>query len=300
MQILITGATGLIGKALVHLLLTDQNVEITVLTRSPEKAVRVLGPNVTLVTRLHQQLIDQQHVVINLAGEPIADKRWTDGQKEKICQSRWHLTEKLVELINESPTPPQTFISGSAIGIYGRQQQLNIDEGFTAFHQEFSHHVCQRWEKIALGAKSNATRVVLLRTGIVLSKDGGALAKMMLPFKLGLGGKIASGYQYMSWIHIDDMINAINFLIQDDTIEGPVNMTAPSPVTNKFFSETFAAVLSRPCLFTTPAFVLKIALGELSELLLYGQHVMPKVLQSNGYTFKYPDLKLALINLLHD
>lgn len=300
MQVLITGATGLIGKALVNLLLSKPGVEITVLTRSAEKAIRILGPNVTIVTRLSQQLIDQQHVVINLAGEAIADKRWTEGQKEKICQSRWHITEKLVELIKDSPTPPQTFISGSAIGIYGRQSILNIDEAFRDFHQEFSHHVCQRWEKIALQANSHTTRIVLLRTGIVLSKHGGALGKMMLPFKLGLGGKIASGQQYMSWIHIDDMVNAINFLIEDDTISGPVNMTAPKPVTNQTFSETFADVLSKPCFFTTPAFVLKLALGELSELLIHGQHVVPKTLLSNGFTFKYTELKPALLNLLND
>lgn len=299
MNILITGGTGLIGRALIAKLQLENNASITVLTRNPSKASKLLGPNVAIITSLSQKVIDLQDTVINLAGEPIADKRWTSAQKEKICQSRWHITTKLVELIKASDTPPQSFVSGSAIGIYGRQQQKNIDESFTHFYQEFSNHVCYHWENIALDA-NKVTRVVLLRTGIVMAKEAGALAKMLLPFKLGLGGKLGSGEQIMSWIHLQDMVNAILFLVNTPDIDGPVNLTSPVPVSNEAFSKQLAKTLGRPCFFTTPAFVLELALGELSDILLFGQHVVPKTLLANGFEFEFPELQTALLNLLHD
>ncbi|OKY27905.1 TIGR01777 family oxidoreductase [Thalassotalea sp. PP2-459] len=300
MRILMTGGTGLIGQVLIKQLLSDQDNQISVLTRSPDNATARLGSAINLITSLNQTLIDQTDIVINLAGEPIADKRWTTSQKQKICHSRWDLTGKIVELIQQSETPPHTLLSGSAVGIYGRQGNYQIDETFTQYYPEFSHEICKQWEDIALKAQSSSTRVCLLRTGIVLSTTAGALNKMLLPFKLGLGGKFASGEQVMSWIHIDDMVNAIIYLMEQKAINGAVNMTAPNAVTNQVFSETLAKQLSRPCIFTTPSFVLKLIFGEMSDLFIHGQNVVPKKLLANGFQFEYSQLNSALLDLLSD
>jgi hypothetical protein len=167
-------------------------------------------------------------------------------------------------------------------------------------HKEFTHDVCKQWEKIASQAQSDKTRVVLLRTGIVLARvtDGGALAKMYLPFKLGLGGKVSTGEQMMSWIHIEDMVNAILFIIENDNLNGAINMTAPTPVSNAVFSKALAKQLHRPCIFTTPAWVFKLLLGEMSDLLIYGQNVVPAKLLSVGFAFKHKTVNDALANLV--
>lgn len=294
-NLLITGGTGLIGQELVNALLAKNSYLITVLTRSSAKAQSLFGTRINIVTELSQALIDKQNCIINLAGEPIADKRWSANQKQKICNSRWKITEKLTEFILRSPSPPQVFLSGSAIGVYGRQGVKVIDEDFIDYHQEFSREVCEKWESIALQA-STVTRVCLLRTGVVLAENGGALGKMLLPFKLGLGGPIGQGEQIMSWIHIDDMVSAIMFVMDSD-ISGPINMTSPAPVSNKEFSQTLSRTLNRPCFMITPPWVLKLVFGEMSDLLLFGQHVLPKVLLANGFTFQYPELPGALHQL---
>ena len=298
MNYLITGATGLIGKKLVMKLTNNSNNTVTVLTRSVNKAAQLFS-KVHCISALDLALIEKQDVIINLAGEAIVDKRWTTTQKDIICQSRWQLTEQLSQLITQAATPPSVFISGSAIGIYGRQQKQDIDEEFVDFYPEFSHQVCQRWEELALKAQSNDTRVALLRTGIVLDKDGGALKKMLLPFKLGLGGRIANGQQFMSWIHIDDMVNAIDYIVKNKGLSWAINMTAPYPQTNNQFSQMLAKTLARPCLFPVPKFILKLMLGEMAELVLYGQHVIPKKLLAHGFKFQYPDLTKALEHILN-
>jgi uncharacterized protein (TIGR01777 family) len=251
-----------------------------------------------LIDSLSKEAIENCDVVINLAGEAIADKRWTRSQKVKICQSRWQLTHQLTDLINQADAPPSLFISGSAIGIYGSQNEQPIDEKFTDFHEEFTHTVCHQWEQEALSASSNKTRVALLRTGIVLAKNGGAIGKMLLPFKLGLGGMIGNGKQVMSWIHIDDMVEAILHIKDNIDIEGPVNLTAPNAVSNHVFSGALAKQLNRPCLLTTPKWVLKILLGEMSELLINGQNIVPAKLVSSKFTFKHPTIEQALNDLL--
>lgn len=292
MDILITGGSGLIGKALCNKLKQDH--QLTVLTRQPQRAKARLGHNVRLVESLSQwQDLNDFDAVINLAGEPIADKRWSPSQKERICQSRWQITQTLVDLIKASSNPPKVLISGSAIGIYGRQDAQPIDETFTHFHHEFSHEVCEQWEAIANQA-SEQTRVCTLRTGIVLSHEGGALQKMLPPFKMGLGGKMASGYQYMSWIHIDDMVAAIRWLLSQDSLHGPFNLTSPHPVTNREFTRHLAMALRRPVLFPMPSVVLKLLFGEMSEILIYGQNVLPSKLLDSGFKFHYPELKHAL------
>ena len=297
MNILITGGTGLIGKKLVRAF-KQENANVTVLTRNSKKAAAVLGPDVSIIENLSIINIDNQDVIINLAGEPIANKRWSKSQKNKICKSRWDITKQLTEFINSANNPPSLFISGSAIGIYGRQFNTSIDESFTQYHQEFSHTVCEKWERLALNTKSNATRVVILRTGIVLDSKEGALAKMLIPFKLGMGGKVSNGEQVMSWVHIEDMISSILHIKNTPVIKGVVNITAQNPVTNAVFSETLAKTLKRPSLFTTPAFLLKMIFGEMADLLLFGQHVLPNKLIQSGFMFEYPTIDKALNNLL--
>ncbi|MGB0936102.1 MAG: TIGR01777 family oxidoreductase [Colwellia sp.] len=293
MNILVTGGTGLIGRALIKELL-NQNTSITVLTRSKVKAKKLFDPKVNLIENLSLDNIESCDVIINLAGEPIANKRWSSPQKTKICQSRWQITEQLTQLIKQANLPPSLFISGSAIGIYGSGSNQPIDENFIDFHPEFTHTVCSQWEQKALDACSDKTRVVLLRTGIVLDNNGGAMAKMLLPFKLGVGGKIGDGKQFMSWIHIDDMVSAILHIKEKQDIEGAVNLTAPNAVSNDEFSHSLAKQLNRLCLFTTPKWFLNLLLGEMSGLLVNGQNVVPTKLISSGFVFKHPKLEQAL------
>lgn len=291
-SILITGGTGLIGRTLVKSL--HKQYAITVVTRDPSRAARLLGDNVNYTTVKELISVDKFDAVVNLAGEPIADKRWTDAQKQRICQSRWKITQQLVDLINKSSNPPAVFVSGSAIGVYGRQADTVITEEFTDFHDEFSSEVCQKWENIALKAN---TRVCIMRTGVVLSDEGGALAKMLMPFRLGLGGPISSGKQFMAWIHLDDMVNGIQFLLNNEETKGIYNLTSPTPNTNYFFSLALAKRLERPCLFRVPAFVIKILMGESSDLVLFGQKVIPQRLIDSGFKFTFPTLKAALADL---
>jgi uncharacterized protein (TIGR01777 family) len=297
MNYLITGGTGLIGQALIKSL-SEKDNEITVLTRNIKAANLVLKDDVRFIDELLLTDIENIDIVINLAGEPIADKRWSVQQKNKICDSRWDLTEKIAHLISIADNPPSLFISGSAIGIYGRQDNTPINEGYSRYHKEFTYDVCSKWEQIALDASSNETRVVILRTGIVLDKKSGALAKMLLPFKLGIGGKIGNGEQFMSWIHLQDMVSAILHIIDIKTLNGPINITSPNAVTNKKFSKTLSTVLSRPCLFVTPSPLLKLIFGEMADLLLFGQNVTPEKLINSGFRFKHAELEHALKDLL--
>jgi uncharacterized protein (TIGR01777 family) len=288
-QLLVTGGTGLIGRQLVDKLKTKY--KISVISRDPSRAKRLFNDDINVCTLESMSSVDDFHGIINLAGEPIADKRWSDAQKERICQSRWDITQKLVDLINTASKKPSVFISGSAVGIYGRQGDTPINEDFTDFHEEFSREVCKKWEDIAQQAD---TRVCIARTGIVLDEDGGALAKMLMPFRLGLGGPISSGTQFMSWIHIEDMVNALVFLLENDKCIGAYNLTSPNPNTNAFFTLKLAKRLERPSIFRVPAFVLKTLMGESSELVLYGQKVVPERLLTAGFNFTYPTLVEAL------
>lgn len=299
MNVLITGGTGFIGQALIkELVIRYKEIYIVIVSRNPASFAHLIQNNITIEKNIDADLIAKQDIVINLAGEPIAEKRWSSKQKNLICQSRWGITKKISGLIMASKAPPCVYISGSAIGFYGRQEKLEIDESYPYAFQEFSHEICYKWESLAFQASSKQTRVCVLRTGIVLDSEYGALAKMLLPFKLGLGGYLASGKQVMSWIHITDMVNAIIHLIETPSVEGAINMTAPNAVDNYKFSKTLAQVLSRPYFFKTPAFVLKILFGEMAELLIYGQNVKPTKLTQSGYIFKYPQIKEALSNLL--
>ncbi len=302
MKILLTGGTGFIGSELLKLLTTHQ---VVLLTRSPEKAKLHLNHtdvgNIEYLDSL-DKLADLNHIdaIINLAGEPIADKRWTKKQKDKICKSRWQITESIVELIHASTKPPAVFLSGSAVGYYGDQQEHPFDECLHVNSAEFPHIVCQRWEHIAKRAESENTRVCLMRTGVVLGTNGGALAKMLLPYKLGLGGPLGSGNQYMPWIHILDMVRAIICLLNTNHAHGVFNLCAPHPVTNQLFSQTLAKTLKRPHILFTPKWLMETLMGESSCLLFDSIRAKPKKLTELDFQFTYSRVEPALKHLLHD
>lgn len=296
MKILITGGTGLIGRHLIPRLLTLGHT-VCVVTRSPEKARQVLDARVELWPGLQNiSSLDGIDAVINLAGEAIADKRWTDAQKQKLCDSRWTITQRISELILASTTPPAVLISGSATGYYGDLGEVVVTEEEPP-HNEFTHKLCARWEQIASSAESDRTRVCLLRTGVVLAAQGGILAKMLPPFKLGLGGPIGNGRQYLAWIHIDDMVNGILWLLDND-LSGPFNMVSPYPVRNERFAHALGHALDRPAILRVPATVIRLLMGESSVLVLGGQRALPKRIEAAGFVFRWYDLDEALGNIL--
>lgn len=297
MKILITGGTGFIGRRLVaHLKVAH---EVVVLTRKGSRAYELLGHDVTLLDSLDRlDHLNDVDIVINLAGEPIAAGRWSEARKQLLCNSRWLLTEQLVDLIKLSSTPPRLLLNASAIGWYGRQDDTPLDEQCQTPHDEFTHRLCQQWEQLALQARSPQTRVCIVRIGLVLGMEGGALPRMLPPYRLGLGGPMGSGTQMMSWIHVQDLVRAMLFLIEHDECDGIFNGTAPQPVSNRAFSQTLAATLHRPHLFFVPAPLLRLLMGEAADLLLTGQQVLPVRLQQAGFHFTYPALPEALADLL--
>ncbi|URQ59783.1 TIGR01777 family oxidoreductase [Pantoea alhagi] len=296
MQILITGATGLIGRHLVtHLLARGDRV--SVVTRNVEAARDLLGPQVSIWSGLNQQRdLNGIDAVINLAGEPIASKRWTPQHKQLLCESRWQITERLASLINASSEPPAVLISGSATGYYGNAGESILTEEDSG-HDEFTHQLCARWEALAMTAASDRTRVCLLRTGVVLAKEGGALAQMKKPFLLGLGGPIGNGRQFLPWIHLEDMLSGILWLL-DHPLQGPFNMVAPYAVRNEQFAATLGKVMHRPALIRTPASAIKLLMGESSVLVLGGQHVLPQRLEASGFRFRWYELDKALADVI--
>ncbi|MGV3002452.1 TIGR01777 family oxidoreductase [Vibrio sp.] len=301
MHILITGGTGFIGCELIKHLTGHQ---ITVLTRSQKKAKSALRhadfSNIDYINKL-SSFSDLNHIdiVINLAGEPIATKRWSSTQKQKICHSRWNTTQQLVDLIKKSNSPPKCFISGSAVGIYGDKSQQHVYENTPLAKGGFPFKVCQQWESIALQAQSDKTRVCLLRTGIVLGTEGGALAAMLPPFKLGVGGKMGNGEQYIPWIHLQDAARAIAYLTNHHKANGIFNLSAPHPVTNLVFSNSLAKILKRPAIITTPQWVMKFIMGESSQLLFESVRAKPKHLTELGFIFTFSHFESALKQILH-
>ncbi|MDX7839487.1 TIGR01777 family oxidoreductase [Aeromonas caviae] len=297
MKILITGGTGFIGRRLVaHLKVAH---EVVVLTRQGSRAYELLGHDVTLLDSLDRlDHLNDVDIVINLAGEPIAAGRWSESRKQLLCNSRWLLTEQLVDLVKLSSTPPRLLLNASAIGWYGRQDDAPLDETCQSPHEEFTHRLCQQWEQLAQQARSAQTRVCILRIGLVLGMEGGALPRMLPPYRLGLGGPMGSGTQMMSWIHVQDLVRAMLFLIEHGECDGIFNGTAPQPVSNRRFSEILAATLHRPHLFFVPAPLLRLLMGEAADLLLTGQQVLPARLQQAGFHFSFPALPGALDNLL--
>ncbi|MEH6450423.1 MAG: TIGR01777 family oxidoreductase [Oleispira sp.] len=305
MRFLITGGTGFIGSALCEYLLKG-NHSIMIQTRHPE----LVKGEFESVKRLEELSANEAFdVVINLTGEPIANKRWSVSQKKKILESRLNTTQKIIDFLKNAKQKPRLFISGSAIGFYGVDSSTGSENdaiaedvtlgGKNLGDDSFSSRLCKQWEASALQAESLGIRTCLLRTGIVLGSGGGALAKMTLPFKLGLGGKIGSGKQWMPWIHLDDLIGIIDYCIHQETITGPINGTAPNPVTNAEFTIALGRAVKRPALLPMPACVVKLLMGEMGEeLLLAGKKVLPMKAQQAGYQFKYEHLESALADIL--
>lgn len=292
MHILISGGTGFIGNHLSSYLLS-QGYKITILTRAIPLEKK---SSFHYINSLNNK--DSYDVIINLAGTSINSARWNDKVKNEIYNSRINSTQKIIDYIEKTDKKPSLFINGSAIGFYGTHPEKQFIESTNKEGSTFLSNLCEHWENIASKANSFNVRTCYLRTGIVLGSDGGALKSMIIPFKLGLGAVLGSGTQFMSWIHIDDVVHSILFIIQNKNIDGPCNIVAPNPVTNKDFSKTLARLLHRPCLFSIPRFVIKILLGEMGlELLLNSQYVVPDKLVKNGYKFKYPNLTEALENI---
>jgi len=299
MHILITGGTGFIGQAFINAFQDDY--EFTVLTRDISNAKNIFSHISTNHIKFISQLVELPsaiHIdaVINLAGAPIMDKMWSAKQKHVLESSRWEITQQLVDLMSTKTITPDVFISGSAVGIYGRQGDKIIDEKHKHLYPEYASHLCKHWEEIARTGCAS-TRTILLRTGIVLGKNKGALKKMEFPFKLGLGGPIGKGSQYMSWIHIDDMVAAINYLLQHQSLSGTFNLTAPNPVTNSEFANRLADCFGKKARLTTPAMLLRILLGERADLIIYGQRVIPSLLVDAGFTFHFATLDQALSDI---
>lgn len=296
MKILITGASGLVGRALVPRLVSDGHHVIRAVRGGATGPDTVAwDPKANTMDGAALQGID---AVVHLAGAGIGDKRWSDAYKREILESRTLGTSLVARTIAAMAAPPKVLLSASAIGWYGARGDEELTESSTA-GAGFLAEVCREWEDAAAPAASAGIRTVLLRTGIVLSPDGGALAKQLPLFKFGLGGKFGSGRQWQSWISITDEVGAICHLLSS-SVSGPVNLTAPSPVTNAEFTRTLATVLRRPAFVPVPSFGPKILLGgELADALLFtGQRVLPETLTSDGYLFAHPTLETALRALL--
>ncbi len=292
MNILITGGTGFIGTPLTQRLLAN-NHNVTVWCRNPSRVV----PGATAVTSLEDVADAPIDAVINLAGAGIADQRWSPSRKALIRDSRIGLTDTLGAWLAARETPPSVFISGSAIGFYGLQPGDDPITESESGDSSFSSTLCQDWEAAATRACPESTRLCLLRTGIVLG-DGGALAKMRTPFSLGLGGPVGSGQQWMPWIHIDDMIALIVHLLDDERATGPVNATAPTPVTSAEFAAALGRALKRPAVLPMPALAVKALFGQMGEeLLLSGRRVLPATATALGFPFQFTTLEPALADL---
>ncbi|ANE45386.1 hypothetical protein SY83_02530 [Paenibacillus swuensis] len=296
MKIAIAGGTGFVGGHLTEYFATRGD-EVIILTRSVPAAsrrdVRYLTWEDKSALTTELQGLD---ALINLAGSSI-NQRWTPKGKERILQSRLTITSKLAELTATLKPKPAAVINASAIAIYGTSETDTYNEESPARITDFLADVVRQWERAA--DQIPAERLVKLRLGLVLGKDGGALGKMVLPYRLGAGGRIGSGEQWHSWIHIDDLVRLVDFCIRDTSMRGPVNAVGPEPVTNDTFGRTIGQVLHRPHWLPVPSFAMKAALGELSLLLLEGQRVLPAAALAHGFSFQHPTLKSALVDLLH-
>jgi hypothetical protein len=297
MHILITGGTGLIGRQLCKALLAEGH-ELTVLSRNPASVAAKCGATVRAMASLNEWQPSQTfEAVINLAGEPIVDERWTESRKKVLWDSRVTLTEDLVRHIAAAEHKPAVLLSGSAVGYYGNRGDAMLDEASGA-GDGFAAELCKAWEDAARVAENSGTRVCLLRTAPVLSNDGGLLGKMLPAFKLGMGARLGDGKQWMSWVHMQDYVAMVLRLLRDAHTSGPYNMAAPQPVTNAEFTAALAAALHRPALFVAPAALLSLGMGERATLMLDGQRVLPKKMEALRFRFAFANLAEALHNLL--
>lgn len=296
MKILLCGATGFIGKSLINELLKAGH-DLILLTRNPSKIHA--RPGLTLLpwdgktTQLWAHSAEGVDAVINLAGEGIADKRWSTARKEALIQSRVQSTKAVVDFIRTAKKRPAVLINASAVGYYGNVPEGTVTEA-SAKGTGFLAETCDLWEKESRQAETLGVRTVMIRIGIVLEQGGGALSKMVFPFKIFAGGPLGSGKQWFPWIHRDDIIGAILFILKKPEISGPVNLVSPNPVTMNDFCKALGRVLKRPSWAPVPGFMLKIILGEMADMLLGGQRAVPNKLNAAGYSFKYNDAEGAL------
>jgi len=299
MKIAITGATGLIGTRLVAAL-KARGDEVIVLSRNPQRAATALGTEAVGWDALNEpapsKALERCSAVVHLAGEPVA-QRWSADAKKAILDSREIGTRNLIAGIAASDPRPSVLVSSSAVGYYGKHGDEVIDEQ-SAPGNDFLAKVCIAWEREALAAEQLGLRVVLIRTGIVLDAGGGALKTMMPPFKAGVGGPVAGGKQYMPWIHADDIVGLYLAALDDATWTGPINGTAPNPVTNTEFSKALGKALNRPSLFPVPGVVIRARFGEMAEIVTEGQRAIPAAANSKGYQFLHPQLPEALSAVL--
>ena len=297
MEILIAGATGLVGRELCRELLSSGH-NITVLTRNPQKAkVTLKDANVLDWNTLDDNPMESLDCVINLAGESIGTGRWTAKKKRLIFNSRINSTKVIVTAIKKGIIKPKLLVNASAIGYYGPQGNEKIEEQYPA-GDDFLATVCKAWEYEAYKAEELGVKVAAIRTGVVLSKDAEALKKMMLPFKFYVGGPVGPGQQWLSWIHISDLVRIFMYVIEKG-ITGPVNATGPEPIKMGDFSKVLGKVMKRPSWFPVPTPVLRLALGEQADLLVNSQRVLPKAIKDAGYGFLFPTAEAALADIIN-
>ena len=295
MRIAITGSTGLVGRAVAPMLTGAGHNVLPIVRRQPGPGEIGWNPS---ANEFDAAELDGVDGVVHLAGENLAAGRWTRVRKDRIRASRVRGTDLVCRKLAGLAKPPRTLVSASAIGYYGDRGDQVLDEGQPP-GTDFLADVVREWEAATRPAIDAGIRVVQLRIGVVLAPDGGALARMLTPFKLGLGGRVGNGRQYWSWISIDDIAGAVYHALTTDSLSGPVNATAPNPVTNRQFTRTLGRVISRPTMFPMPAMLAKIAFGEMAEaLLLSSTRVQPTRLLESGYTFQHPELEDALRELL--
>ena len=300
MKIVIAGGTGFLGRPLAERLAADGR-DVIVLTRgapaAPRRSVRFVAWNPDGIGVWTNE-IDGADAVVNLAGESIAARRWSAAQKQRILDSRLKATRAVAGAIRAARRAPASFVSGSAVGYYGPQGDGVVTEAQPA-GSDFLATVCEQWESEAIRGAGSVTRVVCIRTGLALEKDGGAFPRILLPFKFGAGGPLGSGRQYWPWIHRDDWVELVRWAIDTPAAAGPLNLTAPTPVTNAEFTRTLGHVLHRPAFLPAPAFALRIALGEMADaLLLSGQRAVPAAARELGFTFRHTHLEDALRDIL--
>jgi uncharacterized protein (TIGR01777 family) len=293
MKVLITGAGGLLGKSLAEFL-TGSGHTVVSLRRAGISAAPGEPAWNAATGEIDSRALEGADAVVHLAGENIGAKRWSPAQKARIVESRVGTTRRLCEHLAASSHRPRVFLGGSAMGFYGDQGEAWLDES-SPRGQGFLAELCQAWEDSTRSLVAAGVRVVSLRTAVVLTPKGAPLSRMLIPFRLGLGGPIGDGTQYMSWIDLEDHIRAMHFLLEDERARGPVNLAAPAPVTNAEFTRILARVLSRPAFARVPAFAIRAALGELAdELLLASTRLRPSRLREWGFEFQYPDLESSL------
>lgn len=300
MKIAITGGTGLIGRPLVRAL-AEAGHQVVVLTRHPRPRQRGISFVEWMTPDSHPESeLQDVDAIVHLAGASINDGRWTHKQKQAILQSRIDGTKEVVRIIKNMKRKPSVVISGSAIGIYGEDRSITYSEATPLPDRtNFLGNVCVLWEKEAQPVQDMGIRLVTMRTGVVLSNDGGAFPLMKLPYTLGIGGRLGSGKQWVPWIHLDDLVRLFVHILETSTIEGPVNGTAPTPVTMDEFGKTLGRVMHRPHWAPAPAPLLKLALGEKSVIVLEGAKVVPTKALNHGFRFRYETLEPALKQLLH-